>query len=110
MIWLSLVGVFLLSIVTGAIFKKIPSWTPGTVISLPIAYFIFQNIDNRLISQGYIFDLFSFFSSSGDISETLSWFVTFAGGVGIWGLTSIGVTIGKRIGSYIVYTRTKRRV
>ena len=110
MIWLSLGGVFLLSIITGAIFRKISIWAPGAVISLPLAYFLFQTNDNLRITQGFVYDLFSFFSTSGNIPDTLLFFITLAGGVGIWGLTSLGVTIGKRIGGYIVYTRTKRRV
>jgi len=109
MIWLSLGGVFFLSIIIGAIFRKISIWAPGAVISLPLAYFLFQTNDNLRITQGLIYDLFSFFSTSGNISDTLLLFVTFTGGVGIWGLTSLGLALGKQIGAYNAYRITKRR-
>lgn len=110
MILPSLGAVFLFSFVLGAMFRKISIWAPGAIIALPIAYFMFQTDDNLRYSHGIIDDLLSFFSTTGNTSNNLLCIITFAGGVGIWGVTSIGVAVGKGFGEYINNRRTKRRM
>ena len=99
-------AVFLFSFLMGAIFRKISSWVPGIPIALPMAYFLVQTNDNLRITQGIIYDFFSFFLSE-NVSDILLCFAIFAGGVGIWGVTSLGLAIGKRFGGYIAYRSTK---
>lgn len=99
MIWSYLGPLILFSLAFGATFWKIPSWFPGSLISLPITYFIIET--NNYLRTNLV--------DSPNISDGLSMFLTLVGATVIWGLTSFGVLIGKRFRVFIVSFKTNKR-